>query len=249
MIIHDLIVIRTGGMPLYTRKLDEHSLLKSGFYKAIYDFARQEDSYLSRIEFLNNTCAYCHYFEERDLLFFMTVDSIQFKDGIILKMERLYNEIFKHLEEPKGGDIVRDEEIINKVEDILLERQIKNLVLKKQKQLDKVSEEILKNPEIKAISVNSLDNTPIYFQGVVITKIQAWLQNWNLNIPPEPYKFEFGNYLDKKKLQGIIMNSGISLESNKNFLLYYIFGDAANLGFHMDWLCMNLNKIIGQLRL
>ncbi|MHA1299921.1 MAG: hypothetical protein ACTSO9_10895 [Candidatus Helarchaeota archaeon] len=238
-------MIRTGGMPLYTRKLDEESLLRSGFYKAIYDFGRQENTYLSRIEFLNGTCAYCYYFEETDLLFFMNVDSFQFKDGILLKMERLYNEIFKDLEQPKGGDVVTDKEIVEKVEKILLEKQVKNIILTKQEQIHEVCQDMLKNEYIKAISIHTFDNTPIFFIGADIERIKKWLLKWNLVIPPEPYKFEFGNYLDKKSLQGIVMNSGISLESDNNFLLYYIFGDAANLGFHLDWLSAKLNKIIG----
>lgn len=245
MVIHDLIVIRSGGMPLYTRQVDEMSLLKSGFYKAIYDFGKQQDSCLSRIEFLNGTCAYCHYFEEKDLLFFTTVGSYYFKEGIILKMKRLYNEIFKDLDTPKTGDIIRDETIIKKVEGILFDKMIKKQILKNQDKIKKVCNEILQNREIKAISIHFFDNTPIFFVGCEFDTIKEWLLNWNLANPPAPFEFGFGNYLDKKSLQGIIMNSGISFGTDNYFILYYIFGESANLGYYMDELYSKLNKIIG----
>ncbi|MFX0137559.1 MAG: hypothetical protein ACFFDN_28230 [Candidatus Hodarchaeota archaeon] len=246
MTIHELIVIRSGGLPFYVRKLDSDILLKSGFYKAIYDFGRQEDSCLSRIEFINGRFAYCQYFEEKDLLFFMTVDSFHFKEGIILKMQRLYDEIFKNLEPPTAGKVFTDEKTTAKVEEILLETPIKRKLLAYHFSIQDFCQNILKNEEIKAISIHTLDNTYLFGMGCEFdNKIKNWLLNWNLVNPPAPYEYEFGNYLDEKTLQAILMNSGIGLGPNNNFILYYIFGEAANLGYYMDRLSSKLNKIIG----
>ncbi len=241
---HELIVIGASGIPIYTVKIDPESLLRSGFYKAIYDFGRQQDSCLSRIEFLNGRCAYCNYYEDKDLLFFITIDVYHFKEGIMLKIERLYNQIFRDMEQPEG-EITPSEELIENVEYILREKFIREQILAKQDSIREVIQEILQSPEIKAVSIHTLDNTPIIFAGSNIDLIIKWLVKWNLAHPPAPYEFEFGNYLDDKTLQGIIMNSGISLKNDKNFILYYIFGESANLGFHMDWLSAKLNKIIG----
>ncbi|MFX1450128.1 MAG: hypothetical protein ACFFCM_04755 [Promethearchaeota archaeon] len=242
---HELIVIGASGIPIYSIKVDPDSLLRSGFYKAIYDFGKQQDSCLSRIEFLNGRCAYCHYFEDKDLLFFITIDIFNFKEGIMLKIQRLYDQIFLDLDLPKQGEIGPSEELINNVEYILREKFVREQILTKQDNIKEVIQDILLSPEIKAISIHTLDNTPILFAGSDINSIINWLIKWNLAHPPAPYEFEFGNYLDDKTLQGIIMNSGISFKNDKNFILYYIFGESANLGFHMDWLSVKLNKIIG----
>ncbi len=173
------------------------------------------------------------------------MDSFRFKDGIIEKIKWLYEEIFKDIEIPTTGDMIKDEKIIKQVKDILSEQVVKKKILENQQKIYEICQNILKSPNIKAISIHSFDNTPVYFIGDELAKIREWLHNWNLSTPPEPFKFEFGNYLDRKSLQGIVMNSGISIVTEKNFLLYYIFGDAANLGLHMDWLSGELNKVIG----
>jgi len=246
------IIIQTEfGLPLYMEMFDPKlekfqqmdSTLTSGFMTAITMFAKQYDVDLGYIKILKENDIYGTNLiatKIGEYLILCFVEPYLFHEVVKEKIGWIYENILQQYEpQIKAGKIphLNDEEKVH-IADILQDLYIKALVASNKEEIDKtLGKFFLNHIGIYGISINSFDNSILYFSGISEDSFKLYLNNMGrrssvindfevidsfISISGyQPARVYVTNPGIKFQIQNILTD----LPEKKVSLYYYIIGD------------------------
>jgi len=186
------IIIQTEfGLPLFMEMFDPKlakfqqmdSTLTSGFMTAINMFAKQYEVDLGYIKLLKETDIYginLIAIKMGEYLILCFVEPYLFHEVVREKIGWIYERILQKYEpDIKAGKIphITDEEKVY-IADILQDLYIKALVAANKEEIDQIlGKFFLKHMDLYGISINSFDNSILYFSGISEESFKLYLNN------------------------------------------------------------------------
>lgn len=219
---------------------------------ANYSIAREMNDSIDMLLMKNNNKIIFHEFSDStNHKFIMAAFAHKYHidQGIIDKMEYIFDEFFFEFPEKNESAVVNDESIKERIKNVINDVPLKRIV---EKNIDFIKSQIdplLKDEQsgIYAYALTSSANTILYChaksdifkfkpEGTTLNKIiEDYLTIWNIKSVPQGdifYGLESVAGLDMEdyvntdsKIYGLCMNTSINLKKDpKNELLLYIFG-------------------------
>ncbi len=187
------ILIQTDfGLPLYKEMFDQKlksfqqidTSLTSGFITALTLFAKEYEMLIGHVKFRQNEADIYGInmivINQGVYLFLIFVEPFTYHEVVKEKIEWIYTRVLKNYEEEvKAGKIPRlsDEEKVY-ISDILQDFYIKSLIAENKDTIDAILGGLcLKYVGIYGISINSFDNSILYFSGISEETFKLFLNN------------------------------------------------------------------------
>jgi hypothetical protein len=270
-LIGKVLLIRDSGILPFRLNQDEIKIdddLLSGFCMANYSIAREMSDSIDMLLMKNNNKIIFHEFaDSTNHKFIMAAfaHKYHFDQGIIDKMEYIFDEFFFEFPEKNESAVVNDESIKERVKSIINDNALKKIVDKNIDIIKDLIDPLLKDEEsgVFAYALTSSTNVILYCHGKsdifkfkpegtpLIKIIEDYLTVWNIKLIPQGdlfYGLESATGLDmmdyfntETKMLGLCINTSINLKKEpKNELLLYIFGKNTL----MRQCCLNFEEIL-----